>query len=89
MSRFLFVVPPLTGHVNPTISVGRELAARGHQAAWCGEPSSTTSATAPANRPASKNAAAKRNSRRMDRDSSDRREPRKTEGGGREFARFL
>jgi MGT family glycosyltransferase len=38
MSRFLFVVPPLTGHVNPTIAVGRELAARGHQVAWCGEP---------------------------------------------------
>ena len=30
MSRFLFVVPPLTGHVNPTIPVGRELAGRGH-----------------------------------------------------------
>ena len=38
MSRFLFVVPPLTGHVNPTISVGRELAGRGHEVAWCGEP---------------------------------------------------
>lgn len=38
MSRFLFVVPPLTGHVNPTISVGRELRARGHDVAWCGEP---------------------------------------------------
>lgn len=38
MSRFLFVVPPLTGHVNPTISVGRELLARGHAVAWCGEP---------------------------------------------------
>lgn len=39
MSRFLFVVPPLTGHVNPTIVVGRELAGRGHEVAWCGEPS--------------------------------------------------
>jgi len=38
VSRFLFVVPPLTGHVNPTISVGRELLARGHEVAWCGEP---------------------------------------------------
>ncbi|OWY61330.1 hypothetical protein B7486_64340, partial [cyanobacterium TDX16] len=39
MSRFLFVVPPLTGHVNPTISVGHELSSRGHDVAWCGEPS--------------------------------------------------
>jgi MGT family glycosyltransferase len=34
--RFLFVVPPLTGHVNPTISLGHELAARGHAVAWAG-----------------------------------------------------
>jgi MGT family glycosyltransferase len=36
MSRFLFVVPPLAGHVNPTIAVGRELAVRGHDVAWAG-----------------------------------------------------
>ena len=36
MSRFLFVVPPLTGHVNPTIPVGQVLAARGHDVAWTG-----------------------------------------------------
>jgi UDP:flavonoid glycosyltransferase YjiC (YdhE family) len=36
MSRFLFVVPPLAGHVNPTVAVGAELAARGHRVAWCG-----------------------------------------------------
>lgn len=36
MSRFLFVVPPLTGHINPTASVGGELAARGHDVAWAG-----------------------------------------------------
>ncbi len=34
MSRFLFVVPPLTGHVNPTVSVARALAADGHEVAW-------------------------------------------------------
>jgi MGT family glycosyltransferase len=34
--RFLFVVPPLVGHVNPTVSVGRELQARGHRVAWAG-----------------------------------------------------
>ncbi|MCE9574333.1 MAG: glycosyltransferase [Deltaproteobacteria bacterium] len=38
MARFLFVVPPLTGHVNPTISVARALEDRGHQVAWVGHP---------------------------------------------------
>lgn len=38
MARLLFVVPPLAGHVNPTVSVGRELAARGHAVAWTGHP---------------------------------------------------
>jgi MGT family glycosyltransferase len=37
MSRILFVVPPLTGHINPTIAVGTELAARGHDVAWAGQ----------------------------------------------------
>lgn len=36
--RFLFVVPPLTGHINPTISVARALEARGHEVAWVGHP---------------------------------------------------
>jgi MGT family glycosyltransferase len=39
MARFLFVVPPLTGHVNPTISVARELELRGHEVAWVGHAS--------------------------------------------------
>ncbi|KJK47305.1 glycosyltransferase [Streptomyces sp. NRRL F-4428] len=34
--RVLFVVPPLAGHVNPTVAVGGELAARGHEIAWTG-----------------------------------------------------
>lgn len=38
MARFLFVVPPLSGHVNPTVSVGRELRRRGHEVAWAGLP---------------------------------------------------
>jgi MGT family glycosyltransferase len=38
VSRFLFVVPPLVGHVNPTVSVARELTARGHDVAWVGHP---------------------------------------------------
>ncbi|MER6414080.1 glycosyltransferase [Streptomyces humidus] len=39
MSRFLFVVPPLTGHINPAVGVAAELRARGHQVAWaCPDP---------------------------------------------------
>lgn len=34
--RLLFVVPPLAGHINPTVAVGEELAARGHTIAWAG-----------------------------------------------------
>jgi len=34
MGRFLFVVPPLQGHINPTLAVGRALERRGHHAAW-------------------------------------------------------
>ncbi|CAM2738232.1 glycosyltransferase [Skermania piniformis] len=36
--KFLFVVPPLVGHVNPTISVAAALRARGHRVAWVGHP---------------------------------------------------
>ncbi|MGX1273630.1 glycosyltransferase [Streptomyces phaeoluteigriseus] len=39
MSRFLFVVPPLTGHINPAVGVAAELAGRGHRVAWvCADP---------------------------------------------------
>lgn len=38
MGRFLFVVPPLAGHTNPTVSVGHELGRRGHAVAWTGHP---------------------------------------------------
>lgn len=38
VSRYLFVVPPLAGHVNPTVAVGRELERRGHAVAWAGHP---------------------------------------------------
>lgn len=32
--RFLFIVPPLTGHINPTLGVGSELLKSGHEVAW-------------------------------------------------------
>ncbi|MEU9026523.1 glycosyltransferase [Streptomyces sp. NPDC048383] len=38
MSRFLFVVPPLVGHVNPAVGVAAALVSRGHRVAWAGEP---------------------------------------------------
>jgi MGT family glycosyltransferase len=38
VGRFLVVVPPLEGHTNPTVSLGRELARRGHEVAWTGYP---------------------------------------------------
>jgi len=36
MSRFLFVVPPLLGHIQPARGIAAELTSRGHQVAWCG-----------------------------------------------------
>jgi MGT family glycosyltransferase len=38
MKRILFVVPPLVGHVNPTVSIARELESRGHRVAWAAHP---------------------------------------------------
>lgn len=38
MSRVLITVPPLSGHVNPTVSLGAVLSARGHDVAWTGLP---------------------------------------------------
>ncbi|WP_405922982.1 glycosyltransferase [Streptomyces sp. NBC_00035] len=38
MGRFLFVVPPLVGHVNPAVGTAATLAARGHDIAWAGHP---------------------------------------------------
>ncbi len=34
MAKFAFIVPPLTGHVNPTLSIGATLLERGHEVAW-------------------------------------------------------
>ncbi|MEV5237877.1 glycosyltransferase [Streptomyces cinnamoneus] len=36
--RFLFVVPPLVGHINPAVAVAAELTRRGHRVAWAGLP---------------------------------------------------
>lgn len=32
--KFLFIVPPLTGHVNPTLGLGAELLKNKHDVAW-------------------------------------------------------
>ncbi|MFG2576677.1 glycosyltransferase [Streptomyces sp. NPDC048481] len=49
MSRFLFVVPPLTGHINPAVGVAAELAARGHRVAWaCPDPALVARLAGPA-----------------------------------------
>ncbi|WP_158795363.1 glycosyltransferase [Pedobacter sp. L105] len=34
MAKFAFIVPPLTGHVNPTLSIGAVLLQQGHEVAW-------------------------------------------------------
>lgn len=34
MPRFTFIVPPLTGHINPTLSIGKLLAEKGHEVTW-------------------------------------------------------
>jgi UDP:flavonoid glycosyltransferase YjiC (YdhE family) len=34
MPKYAFIVPPLTGHINPTLSIGAELLALGHEVAW-------------------------------------------------------
>src|SRR6478609_3624302 len=47
MARFLVVVPPLTGHVNPTLAVGAALRDRGHEVAWAGPPGLLPSLLAP------------------------------------------
>jgi zeaxanthin glucosyltransferase len=36
VSRFLFVVPPLVGHINPTVGVAARLASHGHEVGWVG-----------------------------------------------------
>ncbi len=36
MSRYLFFVPPLTGHILPAAAVARVLSSRGHEVAWVG-----------------------------------------------------
>lgn len=36
MAKFIFVVPPFYGHINPTLSIGRTLIERGHEVAWAG-----------------------------------------------------
>lgn len=39
MAKFLFIVPPFTGHINPTLSTGKCLLEKGHSVAWIGHDS--------------------------------------------------
>ncbi|MDR2122920.1 MAG: hypothetical protein LBP34_07325 [Flavobacteriaceae bacterium] len=34
MAKFSFIVPPFTGHINPTLSLGNELLRRKHSVSW-------------------------------------------------------
>ena len=34
MAKFIFIVPPFSGHVNPTLSLGAILLQHDHQVAW-------------------------------------------------------
>lgn len=36
MAKFLFVVPPFFGHINPTLSIGASLIEKGHSVVWTG-----------------------------------------------------
>jgi MGT family glycosyltransferase len=36
MAKYAFVVPPFSGHVNPTLCLGSELLKRGNEVAWIG-----------------------------------------------------
>jgi len=36
VSRFLFVVPPLVGHINPAVGLAERLTRQGHEVAWAG-----------------------------------------------------
>ena len=39
MAKIAFIVPPLTGHINPTVAMGQILEERGHDVCWIGHPS--------------------------------------------------
>jgi MGT family glycosyltransferase len=36
MAHIIFIVPPLTGHINPSVSLGQSLIDAGHKVAWIG-----------------------------------------------------
>jgi len=39
VAKVMFIVPPLTGHINPTVAVGESLLERGHEVWWVGHKS--------------------------------------------------
>ena len=36
MAKIILIVPPLTGHINPTVALGQVLTQRGHDVSWLG-----------------------------------------------------
>lgn len=48
MARFLFVILPLTSHLNPALAIAQELIESGHDVAWCGPESDLRPLVGPA-----------------------------------------
>ena len=46
--KYLFVVPPLVGHINPTVGLGARLVEQGHEVGWAGHPEFVTRLVGPA-----------------------------------------
>jgi len=48
VARFLFVILPLTSHLNPALAIAQELIETGHDVAWCGPESDLRPLVGPA-----------------------------------------
>jgi zeaxanthin glucosyltransferase len=48
VARFLFVILPVTSHLNPALAIAGELTAGGHEVAWCGPESELRPLVGPA-----------------------------------------
>jgi len=48
VARFLFVILPVTSHLNPALAIAQELVENGHETAWCGAESDLRPLVGPA-----------------------------------------